>query len=473
MRTLVWFRGKDLRVADHAPLADALGRGEIACVFVLDPFFFAPERARELPHRMQFLLESIAALAQSLEERGGELVLVKGKSIEVIPELARAWRVDRVVGQRWTEPFARKRDAIVTSRLEVPFELFEGELLAPPASVRTTSGAPYSVFSPFARAFRASVEIGAPLPAPKKIPPPPAGVTARRAKLPTLSSLGITRNPRILPGGEPAARERLRRFLRGPAARYHEARDALGEDGTSRLSVDLKFGTLSPRTVWIEARRALEERHPEAWKAFSNELLWREFNHSVLWADPELLEHPHRREFEKFPWQKNEAGWRAWVEGRTGYPVVDASARQLLGEGFVPNRARMISASFLTKDLLIDYRRGEAHYLAYLTDGDWANNNAGWQWTTGCGFDAAPYFRVFNPVEQARRFDPDGAYVRKYVPEIAALPDRWIHEPWSAPADVLREAMVTLGKTYPRPIVDHAGARRRFLALASEALKRR
>lgn len=473
MRTLVWFRGKDLRVTDHAPLADALDGGEVVCVFVLDPFFFAPDRARELPHRMQFLLDSIAGLAQSLDDLGSELVLVEGKSIEVIPKLARAWRVDRVVGQRWTEPFARKRDAIVTSRLEVPFELFEGELLAPPASVRTAGGKPFSVFSPFARAFRASVRVDAPLSAPKKIPPLPAGVTARRAKLPTLASLGIPRNPRVLPGGEPAARERLTRFLRGPAAGYPEGRNALGEEGTSRLSVDLKFGTLSPRTVWVEARRALEKRHPEAWKIFSNELLWREFNYSVLWVDPELLERPHRREFERFPWQKNEAGWKAWVEGRTGYPVVDASARQLLREGFVHNRARMISASFLTKDLLIDYRRGEAHYLAYLTDGDWANNNAGWQWTTGCGFDAAPYFRVFNPVEQAKRFDPEGAYVRKYVPEIAALPDRYIHEPWSAPPDVLRAARVTLGKTYPRPIVDHGGARKRFLALASDVLQRR
>jgi deoxyribodipyrimidine photo-lyase len=476
MRTLVWFRGKDLRVADHGPLTDAAARGEAVCAFVLDPYFFAPKRARDLPHRMQFLLESIAALASNLERRGSRLLLVPGKSVEVVPRIASEWRVDRVVAQRWTEPFARERDERVGRSLGVPFELWEGETLAQPASLRTADGRPYSVFTPFARAHRAAIRVGDPLPPPRKLSPVPADIRSRWPPgaslhaLPTLSDLGIPRNPNLLRGGEPAARERLSAFLKRSAPRYHLERDRLDLARTSRLSADLKFGTLSIRAVWTAARDALERAHPEAWRSFSNELLWREFTHAVLWDDPALLERPHRAEFARFPWERNDGGWRAWCEGTTGVPVVDASARQLLAEGFVHNRARMISASFLTKDLLIDYRRGEAHYLKYLTDGDWAQNNAGWQWVAGCGFDAQPYFRVFNPVEQGKRFDPTGAYVRRWVPEIAALPDAYLHAPWTAPPAVLEAAGVVLGETYPPPIVDHAGARTRFLAMAGEWL---
>jgi deoxyribodipyrimidine photo-lyase len=467
MRSLVWFRGKDLRVADHGPLHDSARRGSILCLFVLDPYFFAPERAQRIAHRMQFLLESLASLKQNLEHIGVRLVVVNGKSIDVVPRLAQQWHVDRVVAQRWTEPFARERDRRVAAALHVPFELFEGETLAPPGSVRNGSGAAYSVFTPFAKALRAKVTFGEPFPVP----------VARDIQknnddlgiddpIPTLRDLGIVRNPQLLSGGERAARDRLRAFLATRASSYHAERDRLDLATTSRLSADLKFGTLSPRTVWHAAASALANA-PEAWLRFSNELLWREFSHSVLFENPDLLTQPHRRDFEAFPWQNDEDAFRKWAEGKTGYPVVDASARQLLGEGFVHNRARMLSASFLTKDLLVDYRKGEAHYMAFLTDGDWAQNNAGWQWATGCGFDAQPYFRVFNPIEQGKKFDPTGAYVRRWVPELKELPDAYLHEPWKAPPLVLRSAGVTLGTTYPRPMVDHAEARKRFLALGA------
>jgi deoxyribodipyrimidine photo-lyase len=274
----------------------------------------------------------------------------------------------------------------------------------------------------------------------------------------------------VLEGGEEAARERLRRFLR-KAARYAECRDRMDLPGTSRLSADLKFGTLSARQVWTEVERAVGGT--AAARAFLNELVWREYAHGMLWDRPELLERPFRREYEGFPWSDDEAPREAWVRGRTGYPVVDASARQLLAEGFVHNRARMISASFLTRHLLVDYRRGEAHYLKHLTDGDWAQNNAGWQWSAGCGCDAQPYFRIFNPVIQGERFDPEGGYVRRWVPELARVPARYIHRPWSAPEDVLRAAGVRLGETYPRPVVEHRFARERFLAVAARHLKRR
>ena len=467
MRTLVWFRGKDLRTSDHQPLAAALPCGDVVCAFVLDPYFFAPPRARELPHRVQFLLESIAALANDLEGRGSHLFLVAGKSVEVLPRIARAWRIERVVAQRWTEPFARVRDERVAKALDVPFDLLDGETLAPPGTIRNTEGRPFSVYSAFARAVRAKVHVERPFVAPARLPPPPSDVRDQGARLPTLAELGIAENPRLPRGGEHRANERLARFLDSGGPRYDTLRDRLDLDATSRLSVDLKFGTLSPRAIWTAAEAALEKRHPRAWQRLSDELLWREFSHAVLWDDPKLLERPRAAWFADFPWEDDAEGLRAWCEGRTGYPIVDASARQLTGEGFVHNRARMISASFLTKDLLVDYRRGEAHYLKLLVDGDWAQNNFGWQWTTGCGFDAAPYFRVFNPVEQGKKFDPTGAYVRRWVPELARLPDTFIHEPWRAPDAVLRSAGVVLGETYPRPIVDHGQARRRYLAITS------
>lgn len=471
MRTLVWFRGKDLRVRDHAALTDAVGTGEVICAFVLDPFFFAPERARKLPHRMQYLVESLVALQASLAELGASLVLLTGKSVDVVPVVAREWRVDRVVAHRWTEPFGRIRDERIARALEVPFELWEGETLAVPGSVRTKTGSAFSVFTPYARTHRLSTHVGEPLPAPKRVPALPPDIREPRAKIPTLRQLGIQRNPHLIEGGEQKARARLKRFLRGPARDYANLRDRLDIEGTSRLSADLKFGTLSVRTVWTKARAALETNHPDAWAKFSNELLWREFSHALLWHHPTLLSEPMRPEWKHFPWMNDENLWMAWASGTTGYPVVDASARQLLEQGFVPNRARMISASFLTKDLLVDYRRGEAHYLEFLVDGDWAQNNFGWQWSSGSGVDAQPYFRVFNPVEQSKRFDPSGDYIRRWVPELAKLPDAHIHAPWQAPEPVLARARVVLGKTYPLPIIDHAVARQQFVTLAQQQLR--
>ena len=416
--------------------------------------------------------ESYAAVADEIAARGSRLLLVEGRSVDVVPRLARAWRVDRVLAHRWVEPFARERDrrgGEALARPSIPFVLHEGETLLPPGTLRTGAGGPYSVFTPFARAFAdAAAAITRPLPAPRALPPVPAGLDLEAAPLPTCESLGIVPNPRILHGGERAARERLRAFLEGPARDYHRGRDRIDLPGTSRLSADLKFGTLSARTVWTSAEAALG-RSP-AWRSFSNELVWREFTHSTLWDRPELLTRPFREAFAGFPWQRDEKAWKAWAAGTTGYPLVDAAARQLLGEGFVHNRARMVAASFLAKHLLLDFRRGEAHYMKYLTDGDWAQNDAGWQWSAGCGADAQPYFRVFNPVLQGERWDPQGDYVRRWVPELARLPAKHVHRPWAAPAAVLAASGVVLGETYPHPIVEHAWARGRFLAVAREHL---
>jgi deoxyribodipyrimidine photo-lyase len=467
MRTLVWFRGKDLRLGDHAPLNSALKGGEAVLLFVIDPFFFAKERAQELPHRMQYLIESLTALDKNVAHLGGRLLLAAGKATDVVPKLAAQFRVDRVVAYRWTEPFGRVRDERVRQALGVPLELFEGETLVPPDDVRTQDGRPFSVYTPFSRVARRLLVDTPPLKAPTQLPPLPANVVHTNAQVPSLEELGIKHNPRLTPGGERAARDRLALFLRTAGARYHEDRDRMDLPGTSRLSQDLKFGTLSARSAWHAATKALEGKAQERFQA---ELLWRDFAHHLLFHRPQLLQEPNRPEFGRFPWEPDPKGWSAWTTGHTGYPVVDASARQLLRDGFVHNRARMISASFLAKHLRIDYRRGEAHYMKYLTDGDWAQNNAGWQWSAGCGCDAQPYFRIFNPVTQGEKFDPDGAYVREFVPELAELDAKYIHAPWSAPPLVLKGAGIQLGKTYPMPIVDHATSRDLFLKLAATHL---
>ncbi|HJW09084.1 MAG TPA: deoxyribodipyrimidine photo-lyase [Holophagaceae bacterium] len=466
MRTLLWFRGKDLRVADHAPLVEAAAGGEVVPVFVLDPYFFAPDRARELPHRMQFLLDSLRSLEANLAHLGSRLLVVEGRSTEVIPQLADQWKVDRVFAHGWTEPFARERDRRVEAglgRAGIPFRLFEGVTLAPPGSLLTGGGTMYGVFTPFARAFRQRIAVSAPLPAPRSLPPLPTGPTPPTVPIPQLGALGLARNDRLQAGGEKAGRERLRRFLAGPLDGYAEGRNRLDVEGSSRLSADLKFGTLSVRGVWHAA--ASSGQPAPSVDAYLIELLWREFSHHLLWHRPGLLEGPFRADFQGFPWAGEGAGFEAWAQGRTGYPLVDAAARQLRETGFVHNRARMIAASFLTKHLMVDYRLGEAHYLTWLTDGDWAPNNAGWQWSAGCGCDAQPWFRVFNPVTQGGTFDPEGAYVRRFLPELVDLDPKWIHRPWEAPESQRRKL------DYPEPIVDHAKARIRFLEAAKRHLK--
>lgn len=450
MRTLVWFRGKDLRVSDHLPLLEAAAaarsEGDVIPLFVVDPYFFAKERAAELPHRMQFLVASLLEVAAALEAMGSRLVFVRGESVSVVPALAEKWRVDRVVAHRWTEPVGRRRDELVgaaLSKSNIPFDLYEGETLAVPNQVMTGAGTPFSVFGPFARAFAKTVTIDKPRRAPRSLPPH----AHESEKPPSLAEIGVTRNPDLLAGGEKAAHARLRKFVRGAGGHYDMGRNLMGEDGTSRLSQDLKFGTLTPRQIWHAVHDGLED-HPRARKVYLNELVWRELAYHVLFHHPKVLATPFRERWRKFPWRKDRKAWQAWIDGTTGYPIVDASARQLLATGFVHNRARMISASFLTKHLLLDYRLGEAHYLKWLTDGDWANNNLGWQWSAGCGVDAQPWFRVFNPMLQGKKFDPDGSYVKAWLPELRDVPAKRIHEP------------------YKDPIVAHELARSRFLAVA-------
>lgn len=487
MRTLLWFRGKDLRVHDHAALyAAARDAKELIPVFVLDPGYFARTPTRSAPHRLQFLIAAVAELAEALEARGSRLTIVRGPAGKVIPALAKQLQVERVFAIASGEPGCRARDRRIAEALHVPFQLFTQETLLELEELHTQSGNVFRVYTPFSRAALTLLEgVNKPkvLATPDRLPPLPSKLVVQHStQLPSLKSLGLTPNPALIAGGETAGRARFQAFLARGLEHYDTARDRMDLPGTSRLSADVHFGTLSIREAWT-----LLTRKPGAdagsFARYRLELLWREFAHYTLWHRPSVLAEPFRPDFAGFPWRglaaspkrearAAEADYEAWWRGTTGYPVVDAAARQLLTEGFVHNRARMISASFLTKHLLVSYQRGEAHYLEYLSDGDLAQNNMGWQWSAGCGCDAQPYFRIFNPVTQGQRFDPDGAYVRKYVPELARLPDRYIHAPWTAPATVLQDAGLRLGRDYPAPIVDHAEARKRYLLVAGEHLKR-
>jgi deoxyribodipyrimidine photo-lyase len=359
--------------------------------------------------------------------------------------------------------------------LEVPLELVEGETLMRPGSLRSSSGRPYVTYTPFAQAFRQQLELSAPEPCPRNVRAIAIPKSLESARIPDLEDLGLTPNPRVQVGGRRAALLRLSKFIEQKLADYPSARDVMARAATSHLSADLKFGTLSPREILHAVRdsrwskQSDESGAPPARK-FENELFWREFSHSTLWDFPDLLESPHKKEFCQVPWRDDPTELSAFKEGRTGYPIVDAAARQLLEEGYVENRARMIAASFLSKHLMLPYFQGEAHYLKYLVDGDWAQNNFGWQWSAGCGVGAQPYFRMMNPMTQARKFDPDGDYVRRYVPELSDLPTSALFEPWETPPLELARSGVLLGKTYPRPIVCHKKARQRYLATMKKAL---
>lgn len=398
-------------------------------------------------------------------------MLRRGPAAEAVGNLVRETGAGAVFWNRSPEPATTARDAALEAALAgqgVEVRTFNAFLLTEPGAVLTGSGSPYRVFTPFWNRLR---ELYRPPPA---VPPPTAirphgGVPGGR-----LDDFGPPAPPpdgadglaETWTPGEAAAHARLGRFLADGLASYPGDRDRPDGTGTSRLSPHLHWGEIGPAGIWRTAA-ALRPRSgalADAAEAFLRELAWREFNHHLMSFWPEMATRNWRPGFDSFPWRSDPRGLDAWRRGRTGYPLVDAGMRELLHTGWMHNRVRMVAASFLVKHLLVDWREGEAWFWDRLVDADPANNPGNWQWVAGSGADAAPYHRIFNPVAQGERFDPDGAYVRRWVPEIAALPDRWIHRPWTAPADRLAACGVTLGATYPAPIVDHAAARKRALA---------
>lgn len=415
-------------------------------------------------NRVWFMLESLRVLDQQLRERGARLHVRRGRPEEVIPAIALEAGAEAVFVSRDYSPFARQRDGRVAEVLAacgIALHARRGTLVHEPEDVHTGAGQLYSVYSPFRRRWE-SLRPRAAAGAPGEIPCV-AGVDA--GDLPVLGEFGLgERAAGLVAPGETEARKRLEAWGDGGITGYAAERDMLATGATSRLSQDLRWGLLSPLEVVERCGGSGDDS-----ARFIAEVVWREFYHHVLWHHPRVLREPFSREFATIRWDSDTETLEAWKQGRTGFPLVDAAMRELLATGYMHNRARMIAASFLAKDLLLDWRQGEAHFMEHLVDGDVANNDGGWQWAASVGTDAQPYFRIFNPYLQAKRFDRDGAYVRRWVPELANVPDRYLQEPHLMPLGVQRESGCMMGVDYPSPIVDHHVARERALAVFSAA----
>jgi deoxyribodipyrimidine photo-lyase len=462
---IVWFR-RDLRLADNPALGQALTTGRPVL-----PLYIHDEGGPVRPAgaaSLWWLDGSLRALASDLASRGAPLILRRGDAEAELRRLIAETGATTVFLNRLFEPGAWTRDADIAHGLKaegVDCRGFNGSLLARPGTVLTGSGGPYRVFTPFLRALLAAAE------PPRHVPPPAAISSLAGLTSDALEDWSLTpTRPNwaadfIGTPGEAGAGTALAAFIAGGLATYSRDRDLPAAPGTSRLSPHLHFGELSPWRAVAAARAAATEGGVPAAEAdkFVAQLGWRDFSAHLLHQFPAMADRAFRPEYDAMPWRDDPAGLAAWQTGRTGFPIVDAGMRQLWATGWMHNRVRMIVGSFLVKDLLIDWRAGEHWFWNTLVDADPGNNIQNWQWIAGSGADAAPYFRVFNPVTQGEKFDADGRYVRTWVPELRRLPDRWLHAPWTAPPEILRHAGVRLGHDYPRPLVDHAQARLRAL----------
>ncbi len=464
---ILWFR-RDLRLADNPALTEAMANGRpVVPLYVLDE----AADGRPLGGASKWWLErSLQALAEALDKTGAPLVLRRGPAEAVLRELVDETGAKTVFMNRRFEPAAFAADADIAHALKaegVECRGFNGSLLARPGSVLTQQDKPYKVFTPFYRALMEAIEPPPARPAPERITGV-SGIASDRLEdwslydaRPDWAARFDAKAP-----GEAAALKRLADFIRRDLAGYGVMRDRPGKTGTSRLSAALHWGEISPWRVVLDVRAAVNAG-TVTWQqaeAFVREIGWREFSAHLLHQFPTLPDRNFQPKFDDFPWRSDPAGLKAWQAGQTGYPMVDAGMRELWTTGWMHNRVRMVVASFLVKHLRIDWREGESWFWDTLIDADLASNSQNWQWVAGSGADAAPYFRIFNPVSQGTKFDADGEYVRRWVPELKRLPDRWLHSPWEAPAEVRANAGVQLGKTYPRPVVDHAEARDAALA---------
>jgi deoxyribodipyrimidine photo-lyase len=463
---IVWFR-QDLRLADNTALDAAIGsKRPLVLLYILDDE--TPGRWRLGGASRWWLHKSLGALARDIGQRGARLTLRRGRAENVLAALIAETGAQALYWQRQYEPYAVARDTAVKARFTqagLEAASFGGALLFEPSQIKNQAGAPFKVYSPFWRACLAQSETREPLPCPRTLPAFKGALDSDALDswglLPKRPNWAAGFEPEWSPG-EAGAHAALQRFVSVALRPYSSARNLLGAAGTSRLSPHLHFGEISP----LQVRAAIESAAAEAKNGaakFQSELGWREFNVHLLYHVPHLPERPLRPAFDAFPWRADADALEAWRRGRTGYPIVDAAMRELWVTGYMHNRARMIAASFLIKHLLIDWRSGADWFWDTLVDADLANNAASWQWVAGSGADAAPYFRIFNPVLQGEKHDADGAYVRRWLPQLAALPDDMLHRPWEADAAILRAAGVALGRDYPLPIVDHGAARKRAL----------
>ncbi len=471
--TLVWFR-QDLRLADNPALQAAVSGGRpIIPLYIHDVTGeqdWAPGGASRW-----WLHHALTALDADLQKRGSRLIVARGESGAVLKRISRATGATSVYWNRRYEPAVFARDKAIKSDLRsdgVMVESFNAALLFEPHTITNKQGNPFQVFTPYWRHCQA-LNITEPLPElAGKLPSPadwPESLELSALELlPTIpwdSGFKAAWQP-----GEAGARRQLEVFVREAMDDYKDNRDLPALRGTSRLSPHLHFGEIGPRQIWaaVKAAGASAGTFPPSngARVFLSEVGWREFAHHLLFHYPQTPSRPLREAFNDFKWARDPDGRKlqAWQRGLTGYPIVDAGMRELWAAGWMHNRVRMITASFLVKHLRLSWTKGAAWFWDTLVDADLAQNTLGWQWSAGCGADAAPYFRVFNPMLQGAKFDKSGDYVRRWVPELAKVPDKYIHAPWEAPAEVLERSGVVLGENYPHPVVDHAVAREEALA---------
>ncbi len=471
--TIVWFR-RDLRLDDHPALAAAANRGRVVPVYIHDP--------RDSSRRWGaggaskwWLHKSLHSISEQLSELGSPLVIRRGDPAEQLRAVAELTGADRVMFNEAIEPDAQERDEAIDHALGGSGSMvdrFSADLLWPIGSVLTQGGDPYQVFSPFWKTGLKNGEPDDPVPGPKSLEPPRAepesiGVDAL-GLLPSIDWAGGMRE-RWSPG-ERGAIASFAAFVRDRIDRYHADRDRLDTPGWSAMSPHIHFGEISVRRIWHVMTKHPNWKKHEGREHYLREIGWREFAQHLLNHFPHTPDRPLRDKFSRFPWREDAAQLRAWQKGITGYPAIDAAMRNLWAEGWMPNRARMMVSSFLCKNLMISWQRGAEWFWDTLVDADLGSNTLGWQWTAGCGADAAPYFRIFNPITQGEKFDPDGEYVRRWIPELRGLDTAFIHKPWDAPPLALQAAGITLGETYPERIVDHPASRDRALA-ALETIK--
>jgi deoxyribodipyrimidine photo-lyase len=461
MSSAIWWIRRDLRLSDNQALSAALLHGgSVFPVFILDPSLISSRYCGQ--KRLSFLFDGLRALDISLRDRGSYLLLRSGTPALILNQLLQKTSSDVIYAEEDYSPYAVSRDRPIVESF--PLTLFPGLTVHHPKDILKPNRTPYTVFTPFKNAWQARGWNSQLLPAPRQIPTPP-GIPSEAIPVGDPNLKG-----RLFSAGELEAQHRLDTFIGGhnaPVFTYEENRNRLDFEETSMLSPYLRFGMLSARqalnAAWQAEARAWDQSSHRGTETWLNELIWREFYQSILYHFPEVRCGSFRPEMSRIRWINDEAHFSAWKDGQTGYPIVDAAMRQLVQEGWMHNRVRMIVASFLTKDLSIDWRWGERHFMQHLVDGDPAANNGGWQWVAGTGIDAAPYFRVFNPVLQSKKFDPDGTFIRRFVPELERVPMEFIHEPWKMPFVLQKEIGCIIGKDYPVPIVDHSMTRKRVL----------
>lgn len=458
MKISIWWIRRDLRIQRNPALEEALANSEtVIPLFILDSRLLVKKSTK----RLSFLFEALSSLDRELRMRGSQLWIKSGEPVDVLQQVINQTGAEAVFAEADYSPYAKQRDQQIAYSL--PLWLVHGLTVFPPGVVVKETGCPYTVFTHFSRAW-------------KSLPLPGGFATQTRInKIPSPVSTKLESEPLPIytsipnfPANENTAQDRLDSFIDSKLYQYAEVRDRMDLDGTSRLSPYLRFGLISPLYIVQRALKAIEEA-PDAKSRLNaeiwlNELVWREFYISVLHHFPEVLEGSFRKDLRNIKWRNEPHDVDLWKNGLTGYPVVDAGMRQLKESGWMHNRARMITASFLVKDLLINWQDGEAWFMENLIDGDPAANNGGWQWTSGVGTDAAPYFRIFNPVLQGEKFDPNGDYIRRWVPELAAVPLEYIHKPWLMPEKLQVEIGVKIGEHYPFPMVDHHVVKSRTLA---------